>query len=53
MPRIPYLPADIAEPAELVAAIRKRRGGELINLDRLLLYSPPVAAGWNQSTFMN
>lgn len=47
MPRIPYLPADIAEPAELVAAIRRRRGGELINLDRLLLYSPPVAAGWN------
>ena len=48
MPLIPYLPADIAEPAELVAAIRQRRGGELINLDRLLLYSPPMAAGWNQ-----
>lgn len=48
MPRIPYLPADLAEPAELVAAIRKRRGGKLINLDRMLLHSPPVAAGWNQ-----
>ena len=24
---IPYQPMDLAEPAELVAAIRKRRGG--------------------------
>lgn len=47
MARLPYLPADLAEPAELVAAIRKRRGGALIALDRLLLHSPPVARGWN------
>jgi alkylhydroperoxidase family enzyme len=47
MPRLPYLPADLAEPADLVAAIRKRRGGALIELDRQLLYSPPVARGWN------
>ncbi len=46
-PRIPYLPADLAEPAELVAAIRARRGGALLNLDRMLLHSPPLAAGWN------
>jgi AhpD family alkylhydroperoxidase len=27
--------------------IRRRRGGELSDLDRLLLHSPPVAEGWN------
>lgn len=47
MPRIPYQPADLAEPATLVAAIRARRGGHLLNLDRMLLHSPPLAAGWN------
>ena len=47
MPRVPYVPADLAEPAEIVAAIRARRGGSLINLDRMLLHSPPFAAGWN------
>jgi alkylhydroperoxidase family enzyme len=46
-PRIPYVPADLAEPADVVAAIRARRGGELIALDRMLLHSPPLAAGWN------
>jgi alkylhydroperoxidase family enzyme len=47
MPRIPYVPADLAEPAPVVDAIRARRGGELIALDRMLLHSPPLAAGWN------
>lgn len=50
MPRIPYITdaqADAAGPPALVAAIRQRRGGQLINLDRLLLHSPPVAEGWN------
>jgi alkylhydroperoxidase family enzyme len=45
--RLPYLPADLAEPAELVAAIRARRGGALLHLDRMLLHSPPLARGWN------
>lgn len=44
---IPYQPVDLAEPAELVAAIRKRRGGQFINLDRMLLHSTPIAEGWN------
>lgn len=44
---VPYQPADLAEPAELVAAIRQRRGGHLLNLDRMLLHSPPLASGWN------
>jgi alkylhydroperoxidase family enzyme len=47
MPRIPYVPKDLAEPADLVAAIRERRGGELLNLDRMLLHSPALARGWN------
>ena len=55
MPTIPYITdADIAVghfPADLVAAIRARRAnGNLFNLDRMLLHSPPMAHGWN--TFM-
>lgn len=47
MARLAYVAADVAEPAELVAAIRARRGGRLLNLDRMLLHSPALAAGWN------
>lgn len=47
MPRLPYLPADVRKPAGLVASVRARRGGTLLNLDRMLLYSPPLARGWN------
>ncbi|HVL75785.1 MAG TPA: carboxymuconolactone decarboxylase family protein [Noviherbaspirillum sp.] len=47
MPRIPYQPLDLSEPAALVDAIRKRRGGTLLNLDRMLLHSPAFASGWN------
>lgn len=48
MPRVPYCPPDLAEPRELIAAIRARRGGMLLNLDRMLLHSPPFASGWNE-----
>jgi len=47
MPRIPYQPLDLAEPADIVNAVRQRRGGTLINLDRMLLHSPAFASGWN------
>jgi alkylhydroperoxidase family enzyme len=47
MSRIPYVPATIDQPAEFVDAIRKRRGGTLLNLDRLLLHAPKIAQGWN------
>lgn len=47
MPTLPYLPEDLAEPAELVAAVRARRGGRLLNLDRILLHSPVLTEGWN------
>ena len=41
------MPDDSAGPPELVAAIRARRSGALLNLDRMLLNSPALAAGWN------
>ena len=51
MPTIPYLTdADLVQgfaPADLVAAVRTRRGGKLLNLDRMLLHSAPIARGWN------
>jgi alkylhydroperoxidase family enzyme len=47
MPRVPFVAEDIAEPKEIVDAVRKRRGGKLLALDRLLLHSPPLTAGWN------
>ena len=46
--RIPdWTPDTKPQPDELVAAIRARRGGDLINLDRALLWSEPLARGWN------
>ena len=46
--RIPdWTPEQLAQPQELVDAILARRGGELLNLDKALLWSEPVAAGWN------
>jgi len=47
MPVVPYKPAEIIEPQDLVESIRSRRGGNLLNLDRMLLHSPPFATGWN------
>jgi alkylhydroperoxidase family enzyme len=47
MPRIAYKPQDNAGPEEVVAPIRARRGGTLLNLDRMLLHSPTYAIGWN------
>ena len=46
--RIPPWSEDRAprDPA-LVEAILARRGGALINLDRALLWSEPLARGWN------
>ena len=42
---VPYQPLDLDEPAELVTAIRKRRGGQLINLDRCCIAYPLQEAG--------
>jgi alkylhydroperoxidase family enzyme len=49
-PRIPKRPDGALGPTEVVHAIRQRRGGGLLNLDRMLLNSPVYAVGWN--TFM-
>ncbi|HEY6925666.1 MAG TPA: carboxymuconolactone decarboxylase family protein [Steroidobacteraceae bacterium] len=48
MSRAPYV-ADGSgqDEPELVASIRARRGGKLLNLDRMLLNSPAFAHGWN------
>jgi alkylhydroperoxidase family enzyme len=52
MPNVPYITdqdiIDQKAPADLVNAIRARRaGGKLLNLDRMLLHSAPIARGWN------
>lgn len=46
-PRIPPVPDALLGPVEVVETIRKRRGGTLLNLDRMLLNSPAYAVGWN------
>jgi alkylhydroperoxidase family enzyme len=46
--RIPdWTPALKPQPQDLVDAVLKRRGGNLINLDKALLWSEPLARGWN------
>ena len=46
--RIPdWTPERKPQPEDLVQAILQRRGGELLNLDRALLWSEPLARGWN------
>jgi alkylhydroperoxidase family enzyme len=46
--RIPdWTPEHKPQPEDLVQAILERRGGELLNLDKALLWSEPLARGWN------
>jgi len=46
--RIPdWTPEAKPQPQDLVHAILQRRGGSLLNLDKALLWSEPVARGWN------
>jgi alkylhydroperoxidase family enzyme len=46
--RIPdWTPEQKPQPSDLVDAIVQRRGGALLNLDRALLWSEPLARGWN------
>ena len=45
---VDLLPPDVKEPGTLVQKMRDRRSnGKLMNLDRMLLNSPPFAEGWN------
>jgi len=43
----PWTPESKPQPDDLVTAILARRGGSLLNLDRVLLWSAPLARGWN------
>ncbi|MEO8281020.1 MAG: carboxymuconolactone decarboxylase family protein [Ideonella sp.] len=48
MARLPFV--DTTTPGidvDLVRAVQQRRGGSLLNLDRQLLHSAPLASGWN------
>ena len=46
--RIPdWTPEQKPQPQALVDAILQRRGGTFLNLDKALLWSEPVARGWN------
>lgn len=48
MARLSYVDPSTA-PAELqplIEQIKRERGGRVLNLYRMLLHSPPVAAGW-------
>jgi len=46
--RIPdWTPDAKPQPQDLVDAVLHRRGGALLNLDRALLWSEPLARGWN------
>jgi len=42
-----WTPAQAQRDPALVAAIEQRRGGRLLNLDRMLLWSEPLARSWN------
>ena len=42
-----WTPAVKPQPRDLVDAILARRGGSLLNLDKALLWSEPLARGWN------
>lgn len=46
--RVPlWTPEQAQRDPGLVAAIELRRGGQLLNLDRMLLWSEPLARSWN------
>jgi alkylhydroperoxidase family enzyme len=46
MARIPYKTDAELGPDPQAATVRTRRGGKLLNLDRILLHSPVFAQGW-------
>ena len=48
MDRLDFVDEDSPDiDGELLRSIRSRRGGTLLNLDRQLLHSAPLARGWN------
>jgi alkylhydroperoxidase family enzyme len=47
MSRVPYISDQAADLLPATALVRARRGGRLLNLDRVLLHSPALAQAWN------
>ena len=47
MARLPLVPDDIAQPADLVATFRARHNGALLDVERMMLHSPALASAWN------
>ena len=46
--RIPDWSTELKpQPQDLVDAVLKRRGGKMIELDHVLMWSEPIARGWN------
>ena len=45
MARIAYADVTRPETSDLVERIKRERGGKMLNLYRMLMHSPPVAAG--------
>lgn len=43
----PWSPEQKPQPEDLVQSVITRRGGKLLNLDRVLLWSAPLARAWN------
>ncbi len=43
----PWTPEAAPRDKDLIDAILERRGGTFLNLDRVLLWSEPLARGWN------
>lgn len=47
MPSIPYRMTFLdSESARVAEEVKERRGGRLLNLDRMLLHCPAIAEGW-------
>lgn len=47
MVRLSYIPQDTVEPAELVRKLRLRPGGQLLDVERMMLHSPALTQAWN------
>lgn len=47
MPRLPFVPDDISEPADVIENMKARRGGQLNEVDRIMLHAPEFSRGFN------
>lgn len=47
MPRIPYHPDVDLPGTDLIQKTRRKRGGRLLHIDRMLMHSQPLMQGWS------